>query len=215
MEAKFQISEVLATSWKALKSQIWVLVGLFIGYTIISGIVSSFTSPANPQDFLSIRSIIGWIIALIIGSLFSMGYIKNLFQTLDGIEPQFSAYGQQAPKLVTFIIANIIYSIIVIVGLIIFIIPGIYLAIRLQFFMVFIVQEDAGIMESLRMSWNITKGNAMQLFLLGLAMIGITIVGLILLIVGVFVAGPLCYMMYCYAFRKLYANPLQLTTEEA
>lgn len=144
-----------------------------------------------------------------------MGYIKNLFQTLDGIEPQFSAYGQQAPKLVTFIIANIIYSIIVIVGLIIFIIPGIYLAIRLQFFMVFIVQEDAGIMESLRMSWNITKGNAMQLFLLGLAMIGITIVGLILLIVGVFVAGPLVYMMYCYTFRKLYANPLQLTTEEA
>lgn len=215
MEAKFQISEVLATSWKALKSQIWVLVGLLIGYTIISGIISSFTSPSDPMDFFSIRSIIGWIIALIIGGLFSMGYIKNLFQTLDGIEPQFSAYGQQAPKLLTFIIANIIYSIIVIVGLIIFIIPGIYLAIRLQFFMAFIVQENAGIMESLRMSWNITKGNAMQLFLLSLAMIGITIVGLILLIVGIFVAVPLCYMMYCYVFRKLYANPLQLTTEEA
>ena len=36
MEPKFMISEVFGTSWKYTKSQIWVLVGLFIGYFILS-----------------------------------------------------------------------------------------------------------------------------------------------------------------------------------
>ena len=40
MEPKFMISEVFGTSWKYTKSQIWVLVGLFIGYFILSSIIS-------------------------------------------------------------------------------------------------------------------------------------------------------------------------------
>lgn len=216
MEAKFQISEVITTSWKAVKSQIWVLVGLLVGYTIISSIISMFTMPSNPYEgsVFTPHMGIGYLISLIISSLFTLGYTKNLFQTLDGEEPQFSAYGQQARKIITYVVATILFSIIVIIGCIFFIIPGIYLGIRLQFFTAFIVQENAGILDSLRMSWNITKGSVGKLFLLGLAMIGIFILGLIVLIVGVFVAAPVIYMMYCYTFRKLYPNPLELNIDE-
>lgn len=143
-----------------------------------------------------------------------LGYLKNLFQTLDGIEPQFSAYGQQARKIVTYIVMALLYSLILMVGLIFFIIPGIYFAIRLQFAPAFIVEENMGVIDSLKMSWNITKGNIGQLFLLWLAMTGICILGLIVLIIGIFVAVPLIYMMYCYTFRKLYPNPLALQNEE-
>lgn len=215
MAAKFQISEVISTSWKAVKSQIWVLAGLFIGYTIISFIISTFIMPSDPYgaNLFSMRTGIGYLISLIIGSLFMLGYIKNLFQTLDGEEPQFSAYGQQASKLLTYLGAYILYLIVMLVGLILFIIPGIYLAIRLQFFMAFIVQENAGVMESLKKSWEITKGQTGHLFLLGLVMLGIIIVGFIVFIIGVFVAAPVTYMMYCVVFRKLYPNPLKLSDE--
>lgn len=217
METKFQISEVVTTSWKAVKSQIWVLVGLFVGYTILSMIISSFTTPptpANPYDMPWGRFGIAYLISLIIGGLFMLGYLKNLFQTLDGIEPQFSAYGQQAGKIVTYILMALLYGIIVTVGFIFFIIPGIYFAIRLQFAPAFIVQENSGVIDSLKMSWNITKGNIGQLFLLWLAMTGICILGFIVLIIGIFVAVPVVYMMYCYTFRKLYPEPLALQNEE-
>ncbi|MCC8171090.1 MAG: hypothetical protein LIP00_04755 [Parabacteroides sp.] len=217
METKFQISEVFATSWKAVKSQIWVLVGLFVGYAILSMIISSFTTPptpVNPYDVNWGRIVIVNLISLIVGGLFMLGYLKNLFQTLDGIEPQFSAYGQQARKIVTYIVMALLYSLILMVGLIFFIIPGIYFAIRLQFAPAFIVEENMGVIDSLKMSWNITKGNIGQLFLLWLAMTGICILGLIVLIIGIFVAVPLIYMMYCYTFRKLYPNPLALQNEE-
>lgn len=216
METKFQVSDVISTSWKFLKSQIWVLVGLFVGYFILYAIISTFTTPANndPMNIQWGRQSVSSLISIVIGGLFMLGYLKNLFQTLDGVEPQFSAYGQQARKIGTYIISYLLFILIVIVGCIFFIIPGIYLALRLQFFMAFIVEENAGITDSLKMSWNITKGHAGDLFILWLAMIAICILGFILLVVGIFVAFPLIYMMYCYAFRKLYPNPLTLQTEE-
>lgn len=200
MESKFRISEILGISWRATKSQLAVLAGLLIGFTIISVTLCVSTMPA--QSSIT-GTVIVSLISIIISGLFALGYYKNLFQALDGEEPQFSAYGQQARKILTYLIANLLMSIIVIIGCCAFIIPGIYLAIRLQFYAAFIVEEDAGIIESLKRSWEITKGQAGKLFLLFLAMTGLIIIGLICLFVGIFVAAPLVYVMYCEAFRKL------------
>lgn len=208
MEPKFTISDVFKTAWSCTKAQIWVLCGLLIGFTIISMIISLFAMPA--QTSITGQIIVN-LIMVIISSAFYLGYCKNLFQALDGEEPQFSAYGQQSRKIFTFFITSLIYSIIIIIGLALFIVPGIYLAIRLQFASAFIVEEDSGIIESLKRSWEITKGQGVQLFMLLLVMILIILVGFILVIVGVFVAIPVVYMMYCYAFRKL--NTLTISSE--
>ena len=200
MEPKFMISEVFGTSWKHTKSQIWVLVGLFIGFSILSMIVTLFSMPAQGSI---VGRVIVQIVSLLISCIFMLGYVKNIFQALDGEEPQFSAYGQQSRKIITYLIANILFSIAVCIGLVLLIIPGIYLYLRLQFFTAFIVEEDCGIIESLQKSWNITQGQTLPLFLLLLTMIGTAIVGCILFFVGFFVAVPLIYMMQCYTFRKL------------
>ena len=98
------------------------------------------------------------------------------------------------------------------IGIFLLIVPGIYLAIRLQFYSAYIVEEDCGIIESLQKNWDLTKGQGMPLFLLLLAMIGTAIVGCILFFVGLFVAVPLIYMMQCYTFRKL--NTISTEEEE-
>ncbi len=200
MEPKFTISEVFGTSWKYTKSQIWVLAGLFIGYFILSSLIGMLLMPAQGSI---VGTIVTNLISIVISCAFMLGYVKNLFQTLDGEEPQFSAYGSQSRKIVTYFAASLVYSIAVGIGLILLVIPGIYLAIRLQFFTQFIVEEDCGITESLKRSWQLTEGQVMPLLLLLLAMIGTALVGCILFIIGLFIAIPLIYMMQCYAFRKL------------
>ncbi len=209
MGSKFSISEVCSTSWQRTKAQIWVLSGLIIGMSIISFTLGVFAMPIQ-QSVMG--AIVINLIICIISCIFALGYMKNIFQALDGEEPQFSAYGQQARKIITYLVANILMAIIVTLGLCLFIIPGIYLALRLQFYAALIVEDDAGIIESLQRSWEITRGQEMSLFMLMLAMIGICILGLILLGIGIFVAMPLIYMMYAYVFRKLNA-PLQILEE--
>ena len=195
MEAKFSISEVAGTSWKFTKSQIWVLAGMFLAYCVVTGILNLITSSSYVLNLL---------VQLIIGSLFTLGFIRNMFQTMDGEEPQFSAYGQEARKFLHYLVANILYSSIVCIGIVLLIIPGIYLAIRLQFFQQYIVSEErCSAIDALKKSWELTQGQAMPLFLLALVQIGLTLLGLILLVVGLFVAIPLIVMMQCYVFRQL------------
>jgi hypothetical protein len=233
MESKFTISEVLSDAWAALKSQIWILVGLLIGYVILYSVLGMLLSPAM-EGSVALAIIINLVLCAVT-LVFSLGYLKNLFQALDGEEPQFSAYGQQANKIGIYFVAAVIYAILVYIvvllfigimfvtgsmsiilisiGTLLFIIPGIYIALRLQFYVAFIVEEDADIIESLQKSWAITKDQVLPLLLLALAMIGIIIVGIICFGVGVFVAGPLIILMQCCVFRKL-NSPLNVIEEE-
>jgi uncharacterized membrane protein len=210
MEPKFTISDVFKTAWRCTKEQIWVLAGLYIGYVILSMIIALFAMPA--QSSITGQIIVN-LISLIFTSAFYLGYYKNMFQALDGEEPQFSAYGQQSRKIITFIVATFLSIIIMLLGMCLFIVPGFYLAFRLQFSTAFIIEEDAGIIESLKRSWEITKGQGMQLFLLFLTMMLVMLIGFILVVVGVFVAIPVVHMMYCYTFRKLNTLTLSSSTE--
>ena len=110
MNATFQISEVFQNSWKFVKSQIWVLAGLCIGFCLLSGVINLCTLPL--QGSVS-GSIITYAIITIISSVFSLGYVKNMFQIMDGEEPQFSAYMQSLPKVINMWLAGLIYGFVV------------------------------------------------------------------------------------------------------
>lgn len=207
MKPILKISDLFKISWKQTRAQIWVLAGLLIGWTIITFTLSIFSTP-DPSLGLSgytLGIILMNIVFALIGCIFNLGYLKNIFQALDGDEPQFSAYGQQARKILTYFIASIIMSIIVCIGFCLLILPGIYLAVRLQYFTAVIVEDNGGIISSLKRSWEITKGNFWPLFLLGLTFFGIAILGILLFVVGIFVAYPLIYMMYAASYRVLSA----------
>ena len=202
MEDKIVFSDIFRTAWRALKTQFWLLVGLVIGFTIIFSLLLVYAVPAKGES-VSIGGLIVALISLLLLCLFMMGYLKNCFQTLDGEEPQFSAYGQVSEKLFSFLVAFILFVIMVAIGLVLLIVPGIYLALRLQFFYAFMVDENTGVIESFKKSWDITKGHALKLFLGMLLMLLISFAGLLTLIVGVFITTPLTALMYAYTFRKL------------
>ena len=208
MEGKLVYSDIFKAAWKGLISQFWLLVGLIIGFTIIYSLLMIFIVPSKGES-IGVNGTIVSILSLIILSLFLMGYLKNCMQTLDGEEPQFSAYGQVSRKLFSFIIAYIIFNVIVTIGFALLVVPGVYLALRLQFFYASMVEDNTGVIDSFKRSWNITKGHTLSLFVLLLIILLIYFVGSIALIAGIFVAAPLITLMYGYAYRKLTAPAAQ------
>ena len=208
MNDKLVYSEIFKAAWKGLKSQFWLLVGLIIGFTIIYSLLVIFTIPAKGEA-IGISGIVVIILGLMLLCLFSMGYIKNCIQTLEGEEPQFSSYGQVSRKLISFLIMYILFSLIISVGFALLILPGIYLSIRLQYCFISMVDENTGIIESLKRSWAITKGYSLQILVLSIIMLFIYFVGCIALFIGIFIAAPLISLMYVYTYRKLTAPTAQ------
>jgi uncharacterized membrane protein len=161
-----------------------------------------FSIPTG-KDSITASGIVISIFGFLFMGIFQMGYLKNCFQTLDGEEPQFSAYGQESLKIVKYIVAYILFSLIILIGFVLLIFPGVYLYLRLQFYLAFIVDENAGIIESFKKSWGITKNKVLSLFVLFFIMLLIVLIGNIALIVGLFVAMPFISLIYAFVYRKL------------
>jgi len=64
------------------------------------------------------------------------------------------------------VVASLIFGIIVVLGFVLLIIPGLYLISGLIFFLIFISIEDESFIDSLKSSWELTKGKRLSVFLL-------------------------------------------------
>ena len=106
------------------------------------------------------------IICGIAQMILTLGFYKSVLDTVDGDKPRIETlYNNRKPTLILhYILGSIIIGVGVIVGLIFFIIPGIYLAIRLQFYTyVLLDQEECDCMKALSTSWAMTEGHIINL----------------------------------------------------
>ena len=100
--------------------------------------------------------------------------------------------------------AYVVYSFSMALGMICFLLPGIYLGIRWMF-VPFIAANHREIpfSEVFHRSWQMTKGHFWKLVLLGIVVVGINLVGFACCCVGLFVTCIISTMMYGLAYKAL------------
>ena len=91
----------------------------------------------------------------------------------------------------------------VIIPIILIIIPAVYISVRLQFYNYFLLDEETGIIESIKRSAEISKGYVGELFLLGVVLSIIILVSIIPLGLGLLISIPLSTMSTSYVYLKL------------
>jgi hypothetical protein len=77
---------------------------------------------------------------------------------------------------VNFVIGGIAFAIVVGIGLVFLVVPGLFLLVSLFFWQVFIAVEDENFFEGFRHSWQLTKGRRFGLFVLGVVVIFVALV---------------------------------------
>ena len=98
------------------------------------------------------------------------------------------------------VLANLLVDIIVLVGFIFLIVPGIIFACKLAFVHYLVVDRKMEVIAAVKESWRMTNGHAWQVFLIGLLAIPIGIAGLLCFGVGIVIA----MMWVSLAFASLY-----------
>jgi len=86
---------------------------------------------------------------------------------------------------INIVLANLLMSAIIGIGMIFFLIPGIIFACRLAFVPYLVVDKQLDAVKAVEESWRITKGHGWTIFLMALMLIPISIAGLLLLGVGI------------------------------
>ncbi len=136
----------------------------------------------------SILGIIGFVYCiLIVGPVnygVSFAYLKAARGDKLEIKDMFEAFRNYWNA----VLANILVGVIVCIGSVLLIIPGIIFACKLAFTPYLVVDQKMEVIEAVRESWRMTNGHAWKVFLIGLLGIPISIAGLIVFGVGIIVS---------------------------
>lgn len=204
MAEKFSKKEAINFGWNIMRENLKFFVILmiicFLIHLVLGGISDFLEDDYSVLSF--IVSVIGWILSTII----SLGLIKIALNLLDNKEGKLSDLFSQLPLFFKYLFSNILYGLIIFVGFILLIIPGIILAVKYQFFVYFIVDKNAGPIEALKRSSEITRGAKWDLFLFGLLLGFINFLGALCLIIGLFATVPITMIASAFVYRKLLSH---------
>ena len=141
------------------------------------------------------------ILGNVLSILLSLGMVRIGLNLVSGKQVSVGQLFGEGRKLLPAIGASILFGVMLVIGFLLLIIPGVYLLLRYGQFMNAIVDKDLGVMDSLRYSSSITTNNRLNLFLLALLSFAIVIAGLLALVVGLIFAYPVVWLSWMVAFR--------------
>ena len=156
------------------------------------------------QNKLGFATVVTGLISNLISIIISMGIIRVALNYQDGKDISFSTAFSQTDKMIKGFLASIIFGIMFGIGLVLLIVPGIYIATKYGFFLHAIVDKNCGIMESFKYSDELTKDNKMNIFILFILSILVIIAGALALIVGLLWAYPTMFLAITIAYCCLH-----------
>ncbi|MFP4616860.1 MAG: hypothetical protein ACLFNR_01725 [Candidatus Paceibacterota bacterium] len=121
-------------------------------------------------------------------------------------------FSQGIAPVLFFVIASMLYGLVVGVGFILLIIPGIFVGIKLYFYDIIIADKHYDPIKALKTSWALTKGHWWQLLGLLVLLILLNLAGMMALGVGLIITVPVSAMGLVCAYR--YVSSLNETLEE-
>lgn len=190
----------------AIYTAISMLLSLGFGFIgAVSGLQpSTFESPSTVRDTNGAQvvfSLVSNLISHLVSVFLMLGFIRISLNIVSGKPFSVGMLFGQGDKLLRGFFAGILYGLMVGIGLILLIFPGIYLALRFGHYMNAIVDKNMGIMDAFSYSGRLTENNKLNLFVIFLFSVAITIAGCLALIVGLLFAYPMIAVMWVVAYR--------------
>jgi len=203
MEKKnFSNKEAIKYGWGIMKANFWWFVGILIVAGLVVGIPGNIADRLNEPD----ASLLGAIFNIITGvlrTIISIGLIKIALIFLNKEKPEFKELFNFKGSFWRFVGGSILYALIVVAGFILLIVPGIYWAIKYQWFGYCIVDQKLGPVQALKKSAQMTDTVKWQLLGFGFVMTGINILGFLCLFIGLFATIPTTLLAIAFVYRKL------------
>lgn len=216
---ELNVSEVMDKAW-ALSKKHGLIVALFLfvaaivssafaamGFSwgeymevIASGDPDEIEAWANQNQF-NAMSMVGSLITLLIG----FGIMNMVLMLTRGTmhTPDVSAFKMPVTVYLNMFLMYIGLMVVLTIGFVLCLLPGFYLLLRLIFVPYCLLDRpEEGIGGAFSRSWNMTKGQELKLFLLGLISCGLIILGAMCCYFPVYFASAMSYFMlavtYCH-----------------
>lgn len=201
MQYNFSIEESLKFGWhktKAHSSLLFQVMLTLFALQVVSSIVTKVLGN-------TMQGIAATIVLAVVSLFVGVGFTIITLKLAKGEHASYADILPSGMLVWRYLVANLLTGLLVVIGFILLIIPGIYLLLRYSMVRYSII-DGAGITDSLRHSAHMTMGVKWHLLGFFVVLILINIVGAILLLVGLLVTVPVTMIAYAHVYQKLHAH---------
>ena len=208
------VGSVYSFGWERMKK-------FFLDLFLITMIVGVVWIPLGMIRSLDGRETVGAIIL----NIFGLAYWLLLFDPIDygsafvflksirsekfEVKDVFLPF-ENFEKYLNVVLAELLKTAIIVIGVFLLIVPGIIFACKLAFVKYLVLDRNMDPVEAVKESWKMTEGHSVEIFLMGLLAIPIAIAGLICFFVGII---PAVMWIRC-AFASMYYAVSMIEPEE-
>jgi len=196
----FSTGAALRFGWETFKKRPWFLAGtIFLAYAVSWSVSSALQSPRIG----GITAFVLFLVSVAIGTLIAMGLTAFTLHAHDDMSKVSMEDLWHPQSFWNYLGASILTGLIVLVGLVLLIVPGIIFTLMFAFVKYLVIDRDLNPVAAMKESERITHGHRLELLLFFLALVGFNILGLLALAVGLLVTVPVSMLAIAHAYRTL------------
>jgi hypothetical protein len=223
---RIEAGDVLSQAWEIYKNQLGLLIGgtlamfgVEIAFSILGQVVQVVVQmsvagarggrPGGDLDPAVLGvTIIFAILNFGLNCYLQAGYTRLLLKIVRGENADVAEVFSGGRFFWRVVGANLLFVLAFYAGLLLFLIPGLIVALMLWPFMYVIVDRDVGVFESFRRSREITSGNYLACIVLGLAAVGAWLLGFIACLIGLIFTTPYMLLIFAVAYCRMGGQPV-------
>lgn len=192
------IGAAFRAGWRGFTANIGPLIVVALVVWIVTGAVNWLST-----DTTGIIRFLASVLSFFLGQLVAIVWISLALAIIDGRPISGESLLPDGSTLISYIIASLVFSVMLFVGLVLLIIPGLIVAVVFGVYGWALVDKGLDPIGSLRESSRLTAGRRGQLFVFLLAAIGLNILGLLALVVGVLITSAVTLIAAGHVYRQL------------
>ena len=194
------ISESLRFGWNAFKKDAWVYVGAAAVVLVVSFVINQVTAKLGDGILAGLVGLVGAVLTW----WFFLGLMRMTLNSYAGLPVKFEMIFKESGEVLwRYALASIMTAIIVIIGLVLLIVPGIIAQIMLCLSAFLVLEKGMKPVEALKESRRMTKGKRWELFLFLLVLVIVNIVGAIPAGLGLLVTLPISLLALAHVYKNI------------
>jgi hypothetical protein len=196
--SSLDIAGAFRAGWRGFVGNIVPLIVVALVVWVVTGAVNLWgNQTAGVAQFL-------WgVVSFFLGQIVAIVWISLALAVIDGREITSDTLLPSGGTLISYVVASLLFSLMVGIGLVLLVIPGLIVAVVFGLYGWALVDKALDPIEALRHSSRITSGNRWQVFAFIVAAIVLNIFGVLLLVVGVLVTSAVTLIAAAHVYRQL------------
>jgi hypothetical protein len=216
---ELDIGVCISKGWELVKNNFWPTVGATALVLVVIGVINQifglFTRPAINGMTLQHQATAGGILVVVICTIisapvytvFTAGLFKYYLKLIRGegaqIGDAFSGFGPSFGQLV---LLSLVQMILVLIGTLFCVIPGIYLSVAWYFSMLLVIDRQMKFWDAMELSRKMVNKHWFIVFAFVIVYALLAMCGIIACCVGIFVTMPIGFAALVYAYEIIFGE---------